>query len=210
MAQGEKCQVANKCSKSSDRVYTNAHGTFCNKHYLHISRHGKIIEKTSRDERSAVMFQDYALLPLGIDAKGGYAKVDKEFAYLDKHKWVKTTLGYAICPTTKEMLHRLVVSCPSNKVIDHIDGDPLNNTQSNLRICTQAENSKNQKIKTRNTTGYKGVYLDKRFGKFVARVKHNYKTHYAGQFDSAIEAALAYNHLATKLHGDFARLNDVR
>lgn len=40
-------------------------------------------------------------------------------------------------------LHRLLVNCPQDKIVDHIDGNPLNNIKTNLKICTQKENTRN-------------------------------------------------------------------
>ncbi|MDR1901356.1 MAG: HNH endonuclease [Treponema sp.] len=61
----------------------------------------------------------------------------------------------------KLYLHRLITNAPEGMTVDHVSGDVLDNRKSNLRICTQGENSFNKKIRKDNTTGFKGVSLYK-------------------------------------------------
>lgn len=171
-----------------------------------MKRYGKILEHTRSDQREAIIKDDVALIPLGVNAKDGYVTVDKRYAYLAEQKWRKSHHGYAI-GSDKERMQRLITRCPSKMVVDHIDGDPLNNRLSNLRICTQSKNSKNQGIKTTNKTGYKGVCLHKATGLYRAVVKKNYKQYSAGYHKTAKEASKAYDKLAKQLHGEYARLN---
>jgi hypothetical protein len=199
------CDIGVACSKASKTHHTNSDGTFCNKHYLQMRRHGRIID-TSRDDRPAIIEGDIAKIPLGVNAKDGYAIVDKEFAYLADRKWGKTYYGYAKDPSTKELMHRFILGTKSGQVVDHKNGDRLDNRLSNIRNCTQAENSRNQNIKTSNFTGYKGVSYHK--GAYDAQLKLNYKIVWRGRFQTAIEAAQAYNVAAKKYFGEFARLND--
>jgi len=202
-----KCDIALNCSPKSNRVHTNTQGTFCNKHYLQIQRFGAPKKATNRDTRGAVIEGDIAKIPLGIGAKDGYAIVDKEFAHLAKDNWCKTHYGYAKKSKDKTLLHRYLLQPKDGLVIDHINGDPLDNRMSNIRVCTQSENSKNQKMRKNNESGYKGVSFYR--GKYHARIKLNYRTHRLGSFDTALEASKAYNLAAPLLHGKFARINNV-
>ncbi len=206
MAKGDTCQIANNCSDISPKIYRTSSGVFCNKHYLQIKRHGKVIQ-SARDKREPIIEGDIVKIPLGVNAKDGYALVDKEFAYLSDKKWGKSYYGYAVCPTTKEKLHRLVTSCPDDKVVDHINGNPLDNRKVNLRVCLPSDNAKNQRIKANNTSGYKGVSLNKRTNLYESYIKSNYKRYHLGNFKSAVEAAQKYDEFALKLHGEYARLN---
>lgn len=182
---------------------------YCSKHYQQVRRHGKIII-SSRDRRPVIIEGNTARIPLGVNAKDGYAIVDKKYAYLAKDNWRITHYGYAIRSKDKKLLHRLIVNTSKGRVIDHINGNTLDNRLTNLRECTQSDNAKNQKLNIRNKTGYKGVYFDKRYKKYIASVNSNYKKIHAGVYLTAEEAAKAYNKLALELHGEFARLNDVR
>lgn len=86
-------------------------------------------------------------------------------------------------------LHRLIMNCPSDKVIDHINTyDHNDNRKSNLRICTIAENNQNIKIPLKNKSGYKNVFWDKRKRKFQAFLTRNKKTKHIAYFNTAEEA----------------------
>ena len=100
------------------------------------------------------------------------------------------------------IFERMMGSIPEGKQIDHINGDGLNNTIENLRICTPDQNRINRsKCKNPKMSKYKGVRSSGvRWG---ARVKQIW----IGTFDSEIEAAKAYDRKAKELYGEFACLN---
>lgn len=106
-------------------------------------------------------------------------------------------------------LQRFLTNCTDKKLkVDHINGDTLDNRKSNLRICTNAENSRNSaKSKNGLWSKYKGVHKDR--NRFVARIKVDYKEINLGSFKHEINAAIAYNNAAIKYHKDFARLNAI-
>ena len=105
-------------------------------------------------------------------------------------------------------LHRLVVGAPDRVVVDHINGDVLDNRRVNLRTCTVAENTRNRSP-LRAKSGYKGVFRKKN-GRYFASIVCDMKTHYLGSFGCAVEAAKAYDEAAIRLHGAFAVLNFAR
>ena len=79
-------------------------------------------------------------------------------------------------------LHRLLMDAPPDKEVDHIDGDPLNNRKSNLRLVTREENRKNMATQRRSLTGVSGV--TKSFNKFQVTISGKH----IGSFDSLDEA----------------------
>lgn len=117
-----------------------------------------------------------------------------------------------ISETEKVPLHQFIIGKQKGKVIDHIDGNGLNNQRSNLRFCTNAQNSANCKRKI-GATGYRGVHFAGKAIKhkvmYKAGIRVNYKNITIGYFNTPIEAAVAYNNAAIKHFGEFAVLNDI-
>jgi hypothetical protein len=104
------------------------------------------------------------------------------------------------------LLAREIINAPAGLVVDHIDGDPWNNLRSNLRVCTSAENSRNRRKHRTGRGEFKGVY-QLPSGRHQAAIGVNGKSIYLGSFDTAEEAARAYDRGAVEHHGEFARLN---
>ena len=110
------------------------------------------------------------------------------------------------------IMSRYIVNAPKGLVVDHIDGNPLNNKRNNLRICTNQQNTFNQGLRKlkRKTSQFKGVYYRKNTKRWSAGITHNSKKHSLGCFDSEVDAARAYDKKAKELFGEFARLNNVQ
>ena len=102
------------------------------------------------------------------------------------------------------LVHRCVWAIVTGKFpeneIDHIDGNRSNNRIANLREATHAQNSKNQGVRRNNASGYKGISLHKKTGKYRAQIGRIH----LGTFTSPQEAHAAYCEAANKLHGEFA------
>lgn len=60
-----------------------------------------------------------------------------------------------------QLMHRLLMNAPADKVVDHLNGDGLCNVRSNLRVCTGYENSLNRAVHSTSKSGIKGVRLEK-------------------------------------------------
>ena len=102
-------------------------------------------------------------------------------------------------------LHRFIMSAPPESVVDHIDGNWLDCRRQNLRICTNAENSRNAPRKKTNTTGFKGVSYASKRGKYRASIYINGKYKHLGYFDTPEAASSVYKEAAKKLFGEFYR-----
>jgi len=144
--------------------------------------------------------------------KGKFAIVDAaDYERVNAYKWCATGSGrrvYACRHYNGKNLsmHRFLMNPPQWMVVDHIDGNGLNNRRSNLRICTQRQNVYNSRPKGKSSR-YKGVCRDKSKNRWVVYVRHNGRNHYVGRFRDEIEAARAYDRKAYELFGEFAWLN---
>lgn len=104
-------------------------------------------------------------------------------------------------------MHRLIAGASADVTVDHRDGDGLNNCRSNVRLATTTQNNRNQRLRSDNSSGFKGVIWDRDERKWQARIKVNGKTLHLGRHATVIEAAEAYDTAAIELHGQFARIN---
>lgn len=106
-------------------------------------------------------------------------------------------------------LHRVVAERMGLKGrIDHDDQNLLNGQRSNLRVATNSQNMANRGPCANNQSGYKGVYWEGH--RWKAQIMFNYKNKSIGRFDTAEEAARAYDQAALELFGEFACLNFPR
>lgn len=153
---------------------------------------------------------------------------DEDYEWLMQWKWFYSGNGYAVrkprarqgeCPkgtysngnsdAKVKLMHREILKTPEGFVTDHINGNTLDNRKSNLRACTDAQNTRNQKTRHKSVSGYKGVTWNKPLGKWQAAICVDRKQIHLGFYDSKDVAAVIYNEAAIKHHGSFARLNNV-
>jgi hypothetical protein len=144
---------------------------------------------------------------------------DEDYDYLNQWKWfannmngkfyVKKKITVSKNKQTDIYMHRFIMKPNKGMVIDHLDGNTLNNQKNNLRICTHAENMRNSKIPINNKSGYKGVSYQENRNTYRAQIKFNNKTINIGDFIDPIDAARAYNEVALKYHGEFAHINKI-
>lgn len=113
---------------------------------------------------------------------------------------------YYIRATTARVirLHRFVMDAPDGMVVDHINNDTLDNRRSNLRVCTIAQNNRNNAGTGKHR--FKGL-TRLPSGKWMSAIQFDGKKYYLGLFADDESAALAYDAAAKELHGEFARLN---
>lgn len=124
--------------------------------------------------------------------------------------WYINNMGYATNDTKpRKQLHRLVMNEPKDMSVDHINGNKLDNRKSNLRVCTHQQNLCNQKLNTRNKSGFKGVSWNKIRNKWETSIMYNQKHIFGGYFDKKELAAIKYNDLAVSLFGVFANINKI-
>lgn len=152
------------------------------------------------------------LIPL---TQGKYAIVDPEdYELVSQFRWTaQNNNGYGWYarrsthkyPAEHMLLHRFLMNPPTDKVIDHINGNGLDNRRINLRVCTQGENNYNSRDTT-SRSRFKGVTWHKHTGKWQARISFGCRQTYLGIFATEEEAYAAYCAASAKYHGEFGRI----
>jgi AP2 domain. len=126
----------------------------------------------------------------------------KWYAVRNNNKW------YAVHHKKKTdpliLMHRKLLGVSS--LIDHRNGDGLDNRRSNMRPATFAENAANSKT-PRNRWGYKGVAWCPKWKKWNAKISIGNKRKMLGWFDSPAEAGEAYKRAAISARGQFLNLS---
>lgn len=187
---------------------------YCLKHYKQFYRHGKTFS-TKYDDNKIIYHDDFAEIIINNNEYGTLkVLIDlDDIEECKKYKWYiqKVNDGdyfrVCTCPNGKTIkLHRFIMKVTDeNYEIDHIDGNTLNNRKNNLRICLHIDNMKNQKLNKNNTSGYKGVWLDKNRNVWVAEIHVNNKKIILG-YDTDKEKVIKLRQEAEEMYfGEFMR-----
>lgn len=159
-------------------------------------------------------------IPLGGQyGAGRFALVDKEdHAHLSQFNWFQAGPDqkfrrYALAWVNGEqvLMHRLIMDAPAGMVVDHINGDTLDNRRKNLRLATTAQNNRNRRPSKFHTltSPYKGVSYHVASGLWAAQISVEKEVIWLGTFATQWEAAKAYNNAAVEHFGRWAQLNRI-
>lgn len=193
---------------------------YCQKHYMQMYHHGEILPNTifesnryedHPDEGYTICFtkdknfNENGQVLIDLDKK---ELVHQHKVYLKRH-------GDKLYATIsiegkKYNLHRFLLNIHEEKytidrVVDHINGNPLDNRLSNLRICSHKDNMKN----IRKKSSIVGVGWIKANKKWTARIMSNYKNIHIGNYDTYEEAVLARIEKEKELFGEFGPNKDL-
>lgn len=120
------------------------------------------------------------------------------------HPYANTTINEG-GKTVRLSMHRLIMGAVAGQVVDHINGDTLDNRRSNLRLADTQRNSWNHGSQNGSKSQYRGVsFYDNRF---VARIFVDGRNQSLGNYTDERLAARVYDYAATMHFGEFARLN---
>lgn len=170
------------------------------------------------------LFPSYREIPL---THGQVAIVDEsDYEKLSAHKWhafrpPHSKNWYAVREAYREgegptrnrryrsHMHRVILDvddCKKHLFVDHINGNGLDNRRSNLRLVTHSQNHMNERRRSDNASGHKGVSRASTISeRWQANITANGKTHYLGIFPTIQEAIEARREAGQKLHGEYAR-----
>lgn len=179
-----KCEI---CGKRSRNKLKADGKVVCGKHYSQFKHLGYFRDKsprTQRDKNRITLKKNKAYIDLYDKYYNVIAQAIIDREDVDKVKYIKWRMnnnGYVINNSKVSIfLHRLILD--TDKMVDHINGNRLDNRKSNLRICNHFQNQMN--------ASYKGVY-NSRNGRFQAKIKINGKQIHLGMFDIYDEALYA-------------------
>lgn len=192
-----ECNYCQKCG-SFKNVYFNKQTSsyLCGKHRNQISKHGKLLDRTKRDEADIIIHDNYVEIKI-YNSKNEY--VCSTMVSLDKYDLVKEYKyyirkdGYIEGSKSKNkikerfLLHRLIMGFPYGQV-DHINRNKLDNRNENLREVTNSQNQVNQGMMKNNTSGITGVTWDKSRNKWKVNLNINNKCYNLGRFDTLEKA----------------------
>lgn len=190
---------------------------YCKRHFSQMYRHGHILERTIYDKNEWILHDDYAecvtydkhfrenaKVKFDID---DYEKLKDKKIYICNHngKFYAVISGKQL---HKILAHRFVMNIHNeeytiNRVVDHINGDTLDNRKSNLRVCSHRNNMLNIRKKD------KIVGVSCRGNKFLAKLMNNYKCFNLGVYETYEEAVLARIKKEKELCGEFGANKDL-
>jgi hypothetical protein len=151
-----------------------------------------IKEKFSYDPLTGVIHAKYLNgKPVGSKAGNGYINLELQGKKLLAHR-VAWVIYYGDWPPG---------------FVDHVNRDRSDNRIANLRQASRSQNHQNSGPKSQNATGFKGVSYRPRTDKYIAVIHRSNRQKYLGHFDTAEEAAAAYDREARVVHGEFAYQN---
>lgn len=132
-----------------------------------------------------------------------------DFDEIVKHKWSiyprKGAYYYpeAFINNKQIFLHRYLLDCPKNLVVDHINGNTLDNRRTNLRIVSHEYNCFNLHRNTRNTSGHRGISYVQKENRWKVKCRFNKTDYYIGRYKTLEEAIEARNYAYQDILGGF-------
>lgn len=185
----------------------------CNRHYCQIKQYGKIF-KTKSDPNEIIIDGDYAYIVLCNNKKEevAKAKIDVEdVEFVKAYKWCLDR-RYVLTKSVngkRQYLHRFIceingiLQAEDERIVDHKNRNPLDNTKENLRAATFSQNAMNRKIRSNNKSGKQGVHWAENCKKWHAEITVNAKVINLGLFKNFEDAVAAREAAEKKYFGKF-------
>lgn len=134
-----------------------------------------------------------------------YEKIKDYCWHIDKDGYV-----VANCDDTTIKMHRVIMSCKSNELVDHKKHKTNDNRKSELRKCSNSENSFNKAMLNSNKSGCTGVWWNEQRQKWEAYIKAGRKKIHLGRFNDFDDAVKARKIAEEKYFGEFSYNNSMK
>lgn len=193
-----KCEV---CNREIFKKHLCDGKCVCTKHMHQFRKYGRFLDNISRtnnDLNDYVIEETIAKFNV-YNQKNIYVAsfiIDKEdIEKVKYHKWRIDNNNHIItgnCTKShpRKELSRLILECnDESKVVDHINGNTLDNRKCNLRICTQAQNTYNKSKVSNNKSGIIGVGYNNSRHTWDPEIRWNNKRVHLGRYKKIEEAA---------------------
>lgn len=161
-------------------------------------------------------FKKYNTYDLSGEYGVGYTNKGEEFYFdledynlIKEYCWRTAKDNYIVTKynNTLIMQHRIITQVSDDYEVDHIYHNKNDNRKEKLRICTRIENSMNQLIAKNNTSGYKGVYFDKKMNQWCVRINVNKKRIVIGYYADLLDAVEIRKKAEEKYFGEYKCAN---
>ena len=213
-----ECEICGR--KVNKKIRMGGH-TLCYKHMHQLHKYGKFLDnipRTNSDLNDYVVSDGVAYFNLYNQKNEKIATFIIDVCDIQKvkyHKW-RLSHGHVVTglPSKGQQrdLSHIVLDIPKDDyvVVDHINGDPLDNTRGNLRICSQGENVLNKRFMSNNTTGFIGVSYKKDRDRYDPEIRFGYTRCHLGM-TKTIEEAVYKRYIAEQLlFGEYANCEEQK
>ena len=213
-----ECEI---CGRKVNKKIRMGGYTLCYKHMHQLHKYGKFLDnipRTNSDLNDYVVSDGVAYFNLYNQKNEKIATFIIDVCDIKKvkyHKW-RLSHGHVVTglPSKGQQrdLSHVVLDIPKDDsvVVDHINGDPLDNTRDNLRICSQGENVLNKRFMSNNTTGFIGVSYKKDRDRYDPEIRFGYTRCHLGM-TKTIEEAVYKRYIAEQLlFGEYANCEEQK
>ena len=194
------------CTGCAGKVESRFNGVwYCNKHYLRMRAHGDL--ELHPRQRTTRLIDDGGDAVTIMTASGKEILIDRgDIDKAMRYSWCISKTGYPVARINNRVvkMHRYLLGLTSgDKVVDHINGNPLDNRRANLRVCSTLENAWNIGLKKTNTSGCAGIRKTPN-NTYNVRITVNRKEIHVGNYKTLDDAVRARKQAEQTYYGEFA------
>lgn len=177
----KKCEV---CGRETNRTYRVDNKVVCSKHMHQWYKYHKFLDsnpRTQKDLNEYYIDANKAYFYLYDTRQNRIGKFVIDLEDIEKVKYRRWRISHQHVVTGQPAKSQqrdlswvvLGIDNPGDNVIDHINGDPLDNCKQNLRICKQKENVINRSFMSNNTSNFIGVSFKKDRNTWDPEIRRN-------------------------------------
>lgn len=213
-----ECEI---CGRKVNKKIRMGGYTLCYKHMHQLHKYGKFLDNISRtnsDLNDYVVSDGVAYFNLYNQKNEKIATFIIDVCDIQKVKYHKWRLSHGHVVTglpskgqQRDLSHVVLdIQKDDSVVVDNINGDPLDNTRDNLRICSQGENVLNKRFMSNNTTSFIGVSYKKDRDRYDPEIRFGYTRCHLGM-TKTIEEAVYKRYIAEQLlFGEYANCEEQK